>query len=61
MPGHNATAQDFVAVSMGDLVLRLDPNDFAQPRRPLDWNGTDVDDWDAEDLPCESARALGQN
>jgi len=53
MPGHNATAQDFVAVSMGDLVLRLDPNDFSQPRRPLDWNGTDVDDWDAEDLPCE--------
>jgi hypothetical protein len=53
MPAHNASAQDFVAVSMGDLVLRLYPNDFSQPRRPLNWNGTDVDDWDAEDLPCE--------
>jgi hypothetical protein len=53
MPAHNASAHDFVAVSLGDLVLRLDPNDFSQPRRPLDWNGTDVDDWDAENLPCE--------
>jgi hypothetical protein len=53
MPSHNATASDFVAVSMGDLVLRLHPHDFSQPRRPLDWNGTDVEDWDTEDLPCE--------
>jgi hypothetical protein len=53
MPAHNSTAQDFVAVSLGDLVLRLYPNDFSQPRRPLDWNGTDTDDWAAEDLPCE--------
>jgi hypothetical protein len=53
MPVTNASAQDFVAVSLGDLVLRLYPDDFSQPRRPLEWNGTDLDDWDAEDLPCE--------
>jgi len=53
MPAHNSTAEDFVAVSLGDLVLRLHPHDFSQPRRPLDWNGTDEEEWDAEDLPCE--------
>jgi hypothetical protein len=53
MPAQNASAQDFVEVAMENLVLRLYPDDFSQPRRALDWNGTEVDEWDAEDLPCE--------
>jgi cathepsin D len=53
MPPENASAADFIEVFLDTTALRLYPHDFSQPRRSLEWNGTDVDDWDAEDLPCE--------